>query len=329
MAGHDIIVVGASVGGVEATKSLLSQMPRDLDAAIFVVVHRAAAPPSILEKILDRAGPLEARAVQDREEIRHRRVYVAPADHHLLVREGHVRVVRGPKENRWRPAIDPLFRSAAATYSSRVIGIVLTGMLDDGSVGLLTIKRCGGIAIVQDPEDALAPDMLLHALKNVDVDFQLPIAKMGATLTKLVYETSAEAPEIPPYVKTEVNITTGAVNDITDYGEDFGARSPFSCPDCGGPLWELQVDRIRRYRCLIGHAFTTRSLLEDQNEMLEQSLWSTVRAMEERAHVLEILANDERAMGNEEQAGIYDAQAADSRRHARLIRDRLLRGEED
>jgi two-component system, chemotaxis family, protein-glutamate methylesterase/glutaminase len=152
---------------------------------------------------------------------------------------------------------------------------------------------------------------------------------MGATLTKLVYETSAEAPEIPPYVKTEVNITTGAVNDITDYGEDFGTRSPFSCPDCGGPLWELQVDRIRRYRCLIGHAFTTRSLLEDQNEMLEQSLWSTVRAMEERAHVLEILANDERAMGNEEQAGIYEAQAADSRRHARLIRDRLLRGEED
>jgi two-component system chemotaxis response regulator CheB len=136
----------------------------------------------------------------------------------------------------------------------------LTGMLDDGSVGLLTIKRCGGIAVVQDPEKALAPDMPLHAIRNVEPDFKLSIAKMGAALTRLVYEPATEAPDIPPFVETEVRIAAGSTNDITDYGDDFGARSPFSCPECGGPLWELQVDRIRRYRCLIGRAFTARSL---------------------------------------------------------------------
>ena len=192
--GHDIIVLGASVGGVEALSNLVAQFPEDLPATIFVVQHISPTAPGQLAQILDRAGPLPATMARDCESFELGHIYVAPPDHHLLVKQGCLRVTRGLRENRVRPAIDPLFRSAAVAYGARVVGVVLTGLQNDGTSGLLAIKRCGGIAIVQDPTDALYPDMPLSALEHVTVDYCLPVLKMGAVLYRLSQEPPVATP---------------------------------------------------------------------------------------------------------------------------------------
>lgn len=192
MPGHDIIVIGASAGGVQALKTLVGSLPRKLPASIFVVLHIPAESPSLLPEILSRAGPLEAVQAVDGIEIEHRCIYIAPPDHHLLIEHGHVRVVRGPKENRHRPAVDPLFRSAAQIYGTRVVGVILTGGLDDGTAGLLAVKRRGGIAVVQDPDEALYPGMPSSALANVEVDYRLPLSSIGPLLVRLASEQVEE-----------------------------------------------------------------------------------------------------------------------------------------
>jgi two-component system chemotaxis response regulator CheB len=192
MAGHDIIVVGASAGGVHALVTLVGSFPQKLPAAIFVVLHIPAESPSLLPDILSRAGPLEAVEAVDCMDIEHRCIYVVPPDHHLLIERGHVRVVRGPKENRHRPAVDPLFRSAAQVYGPRVVGVILTGALDDGTAGLLAVKRRGGIAVVQDPDEALYSSMPLSALTNVEVDYRLPLSSIGPLLVHLANEQVEE-----------------------------------------------------------------------------------------------------------------------------------------
>ncbi len=191
MLGHDVIVVGASAGGVEALRGLVGSLPIDLPAAVFLVLHIPAQSPSLLPEILSRSGPLRALHPTNGEVIQHGLIYVAPPDHHLLLEDGFVRVVRGPRENRHRPAIDPLFRSAARAYGSRVVGVILTGSLDDGTAGLLAIKRRGGVAIVQDPDDALYSSMPRSALAHVDVDHVLVLSEIGPVLARLTREQAA------------------------------------------------------------------------------------------------------------------------------------------
>jgi two-component system chemotaxis response regulator CheB len=194
VSGHDIIVVGASAGGVGALVKLAKSLPADLPTAVFVVLHIPAQTPSLLPDILNRAGPLHALHPPDNTEIKHGHIYIAPPDHHLLIAQGHVHIARGPRESRHRPAVDPLFRSAAIAYGPRVIGVVLTGALDDGTAGLLAIKQRGGIAVVQDPQDALYPGMPQSAVDHVQVDYCVPLADMGALLAGLVSEPIATAP---------------------------------------------------------------------------------------------------------------------------------------
>jgi two-component system chemotaxis response regulator CheB len=191
MPGHDVIVIGASAGGVEALVTLAGSLPADLPAAIFLVLHIPAQSPSLLPDILNRAGPLRASHPADGEAIQYKHIYVAPPNQHLLVEEGIVRLIRGPKENRHRPAIDPLFRSAARTYGTRVVGVILTGSLDDGTVGLLAIKRRGGVVVVQDPHDALFSSMSLSAITHVEVDHVLPLSAIGPMLAQLAYQQAA------------------------------------------------------------------------------------------------------------------------------------------
>ncbi len=188
---HDIIVVGASAGGVEALIILTGALPSNLQAAVFIVLHIPAQSPSLLPDILNRAGSLKVVSATDNAEIEYGHVYVAPPNFHLLVESEHIRVVSGPKENRHRPAIDPLFRSAATAYGSRVMGVILTGSLDDGTAGLQAIKICGGVAIVQDPQEALFPSMPMSALANVQVDYTLPLAQIGPLLGSLSHESSS------------------------------------------------------------------------------------------------------------------------------------------
>src|SRR5215469_3223411 len=189
---YDIIVVGGSAGAVEGFQTLVVALPADFPAAIFFVLHIPVDYPSVLPKILSRAGPLPAQHPMDGEPVRHGRIYVAPPDRHLLLEDGVVRVKRGPRENRHRPAIDPLFRSAARAYGPRVVGIVLTGMLDDGTSGLLTIKHRDGLAIIQDPEEALYPDMPQSACENVSIDYCLPSSEIGPLLARLTSERVKE-----------------------------------------------------------------------------------------------------------------------------------------
>jgi two-component system chemotaxis response regulator CheB len=259
---RDIIVVGASAGGVEALKELVRQFPPSFDAAIFIALHILAGEPSYLPRILSQAGPLPAIHPTDGMPIAGGHIYVAPPNRHLMVEYGHVHLHSGPKENRHRPAVNPLFRSAALAYGPRAIGIVLSGNFDDGTVGLWEIKRRGGIAIAQDPYDASYPGMPSSAIANVDVDYQLKVSEMGALLTKLVQE----APTV----------------EAKDVGGDMqGKPTRLTCPECRGPLDEFQEGQLREMRCRVGHTFSPETLLSAHEETLERALWGAVVALEE------------------------------------------------
>jgi two-component system chemotaxis response regulator CheB len=323
MQGHDIIVIGASVGGVEALSNLVAQFPKDLEAALFIVQHVSPTATGHLAQILDRAGPLPATIAQDCESFEYGHIYVAPPDRHLLVMQGCLRVTRGLRENRVRPAIDPLFRSAAVAYGARVVGVVLTGLQNDGTSGLMAIKRCGGIAIVQDPTDARYPDMPTNALEQVEIDYCVPILKTGAILYRLTQEPVVETPSIPEDLRIEVSITENPTAN-SDRIEELGESASMICPDCGGPLRELRDEKLRRYRCRLGHAFTAESLLEGQSEAIEYALWAAVRTMEDRVRILMNLANGRREQNHNKIAATYETQAKELQRHAQQIRKMLL-----
>jgi two-component system, chemotaxis family, protein-glutamate methylesterase/glutaminase len=323
MQGHDVVVIGASVGGVETLSNLVAQFPEDLPATIFVVQHIIPTARGNLAQVLDRAGPLPATMAQDCESFELGHIYVAPPDHHLLVKQGCLRVTRSLRENRVRPAIDPLFRSAAVAYGGRVVGVVLSGLQNDGTSGLLAIKRCGGIAMVQDPTDALYPDMPLSALEHVEVDYCLPVMKMGAMLYRLSQEPPAATPSIPEDLLIEVNIAEKPI-DNSDRAEELGESVSVTCPDCGGPLWELRDEKLRRYRCRLGQAFTAESLLTGQSEVIEYALWAAVRPMEDRVRTLMSLANGRREHGQSRLADSYETQAKELKTQAQQIRQMLL-----
>jgi len=266
---HDIIVVGASAGGVEALITLVQKLPANFPAALFVVVHFPAQSPSVLPRILNRAGPLPAAHARHEEVIQPGRIYVAVPDHHLLLHSGVVHVVRGPKENHCRPAIDPLFRSAAVAYGPRVIGVILSGSLGDGTAGLLTVKQRGGVAIVQDPVDALFPEMPRTALEYINADYVLPTAEIAPMLVRLAHEPVAEilSQIVSNNDKLEIALAEANMATIENEGRP-SAPSVYACPDCGGTLWELQDGDLLRFRCRTGHAFSAESLLSVQAEAL-------------------------------------------------------------
>ena len=267
MPDHGIVVVGASAGGVEALVDLAASLPSDLSAAVFVVLHLPATGTSALPEILRRQGPLPAAHVRDGEPIQPGRIYVAPPDHHVLLRTGHVHLSRGPRENGHRPAVDPLFRSAAREYATRVIGVVLSGALDDGTAGLLAIKSRGGVAVVQNPEDALYPGMPGNALEHAQVDHVLAAASMGKLLTRLLADL-AEPPADPAPTGMRVEVEMEGFSMEAFEGNHPGRPSGFSCPDCNGVLWQIRDGGLERYRCRVGHAWSPESLLTQQSEAL-------------------------------------------------------------
>ncbi|ACK69639.1 CheB methylesterase [Gloeothece citriformis PCC 7424] len=322
-----IIVIGASAGGVEALRELVAGFPSDLPATIFIVLHISPNSGSVLPSILTRAGVLEAVYPENEEVFQPGRIYVAPPDHHLLVKLGKVELTRGPKENRNRPAIDVLFRSAARAYDSLVIGVVLSGLLDDGTAGLLAIKQRGGIAIVQDPEEALYSSMPRNAIENVEVDQVLSVKEIAKELTRLVYEP-IELKEVPPVSKNfamESDMAT-LEPEAMQSDERPGIPSGFACPDCGGVLWELNQGNLLRFRCRTGHAFSVESLLAQQSEELEEALWVALRTLEETANLRDRMAQRATQAGHTARARIYDEDAQTARQRALLIRKAILNG---
>jgi two-component system chemotaxis response regulator CheB len=299
MPGHDIICIGASAGGVEALVRLARALDPELPAAIFVVQHVPAAP-SLLPEILTSAGALPARHPNDGDPIEPGRIYIAPPDHHMLVEQGHVHIVRGPKENGFRPAIDATFRTAARAYGPRAVGVVLTGMLDDGTAGLLAIKRRGGTALVQEPAEAAYPDMPASALRYVEVDAVVSLNELPHVLLRLAREPVREAREVSMRDNTDLEAgISGMEREALRQADTFGTNAPFSCPDCGGVLAEYYDGDLLRFRCQVGHAYSPESLVACQSETLDTQLWAAYRALDERATLAKRLAHDARRLNDQ------------------------------
>ncbi|HLH60070.1 MAG TPA: chemotaxis protein CheB [Ktedonobacteraceae bacterium] len=325
MPGHDIVVVGASAGGVEALIKLVSGFPADLPASVFIVLHIPAQSPSLLPGILSRSGPLQAAHPSEGEAIQQGRIYIAPPNLHMLLEAGYIHLVRGPKENRHRPAIDPLFRSAAAAYGPQVVGVILTGSLDDGAAGLLAIKRLGGVAIVQDPQEALYPGMPTSALQHVKVDHTLLLSEIGAVLARLAREPVIGEGNhlIPEDMELEVRMAEMDM-DALNNGETVGTPSVFSCPECGGVLWEIKDGELTRYRCRVGHAFSTESIIAAQAERLEDALWAALKTLEESANLCRNLAQQARERDQNWLVQRFEARLREAEHRAELIRSVLF-----
>ena len=283
---QSVVVIGASAGGLEALKRLVAQIPEDFPAPVFVVRHGAPdARVDILVAELNKHGKLKCRIGRHAEKFAPGNIYVPPADHHLMIRDGQTLVTKGAQENRVRPAIDPLFRSAAVAYGNRVIAVVLTGYLDDGTAGLITVKRCGGICVVQDPDDAVYPDMPRNALRQVDVDHCVPLSQMGGLLTVLARGPFAKRGPVPDDVAIEAKIAERVLSDLPSVNK-LGEQVPFNCPGCGGVLWQVGSGKSLRFRCHVGHAYTAPMLLSEQSAKVEETLWVALRMFEERRNLL-------------------------------------------
>jgi two-component system, chemotaxis family, protein-glutamate methylesterase/glutaminase len=321
--GHDIVVVGASAGGVEALRTMVSRLPADLPAAVFVVLHVPAIATSVLPAILRRAGDLPADHAVDGAEIERGCIYIAPPDHHLLIQPGFMRVNRGPKENGYRPAIDPMFRTAAATYGSRVVGVILSGVLDDGTAGLAMVKTHGGHALVQDPASALYPMMPTSAIDAAEPDLVAAPEELAEVIAQLAHEAvpATMAPADDPLLDDENFIE---IDRAASERPQAGSPSGFVCPDCGGALWELEdTTGLLSFRCRTGHGYSIETLASGQTETVEYALWAALRALEERAAMARRMAGRLRGRGSKSSATRFESQADAAVQQALVIRQAL------
>jgi two-component system chemotaxis response regulator CheB len=328
MSRHDIIVIGASAGGVEALTRFVSALPSELPASLFIVLHIPANSTSVLPQILSRNGMLPAHSARTNMPIEPGHIYVAPPDAHLLIARGYLQLSREVRENGFRPAIDPLFRSAARTYGRRVVGVILSGTLDDGTAGLAVIKAQGGIAMVQSPEEALFPFMPQNAIQAVEVDYVLPVVEIASTLNHLA-RTKIDAGE--ETMQEELDRDEARIRLTKaeqEQGLRDGAPSLYTCPDCGGVLWEISEGDNLHYRCHVGHAYSADSLFSHQGETLEAAIWAAVRALEERASLCRRLATRVKRLGQSHSEQRFQEQAEDAHQRAQLIRQVLLMREE-
>ena len=325
--GRRIVVVGASAGGVEALTRLVAALPPDLSVPVLVALHMAPSSPSVLGDILDRAGPLPAAAADNNEPLEPGRVYVARPDCHLLVHDGHVRLSKGPVENGHRPAVDTLFRSAARWYGPGAIGVVLSGVLDDGTAGLSVIKARGGTAMVQDPADAAYGDMPRNAIAGVDVDTVLAVPALAAALAEIVGTPVPSPPDDKGTQPFDRLVTETEVMEMEPdaIGEIVGAPSGYACPDCHGVLFEVE-DEVLRFRCRVGHGWTAGSLLAEQQEVLEEALWAALRALEERAALASHVAERMRARGHSGAARRFERQRVEMKARADAVRSAIEHG---
>ena len=330
---RNIIVIGASAGGFEGLKTLVAGLPENFPASIFVVWHMSPDVQGVLPQVLNRFKTVPAAHAADGEAIEPNRIYVAPPDHHLLVEKEIVRVTRGPKENRFRPAVDPLFRSAAYAYNNRVIGVILSGALDDGTAGLWTIKHRGGLAVIQDPKDAEVPSMPENALREVAVDYTVSMAEMADLLVRLSSEKVEENAEIEmaengENEKTEIEIRIAAETSAFESGVmKLGVLTPFTCPECHGVMSRLRDGNIQRYRCHTGHAFSADALLAGVTENIEDSLYNVIRGIEESIMLLNHLGDHFAEVNEPKLAAVYFKKANEAETRVQFIRRAALSNE--
>jgi two-component system chemotaxis response regulator CheB len=324
---RDIIVIGSSSGGVEALVELVRGLPKGFPASIFVVCHIAPHARSVLPEILSRSGPVLAVPAVDNEPFYPGQIYVAPPDRHLLIIDGRMQVVRGPRENHHRPAIDPLFRSAARACGSRVVGVILSGGMTDGVAGLLAVRTAGGVSVVQDPRDAKVAALPQSATELAGADHIVPAAQLAPLLTTLISGPTA-APGGAAMSDPMEKMPEIAEEDFREQvdGKRRGQVSTFSCPECGGTLWQVDETVLVRFRCHIGHAYYGDTLFAEQAEALEAALWIAVRTFRERTVLARQMARLEHERGQSQVAKRYEDEADLSERYDALIRQYLLNG---
>lgn len=320
---RNIIVIGASAGGFEVIQRLVADLPAALDASLFIVWHMAPTIRGMLPQVLSQLTPIPVAHAVHNEPILTNRIYIAPPDHHMLVENGRVLVTHGPKENRFRPAVDPLFRSAAYAFGNRVIGVILSGALDDGTAGLWTIKQRGGLALVQDPADAQVPSMPQSAIRDVSTDYIVPVAQLAALLTRLVDQP------VPPQSavtlegddKLSAELRVAAEDDAFAINiQQYGELSPFACPDCHGVLTRFNEGHRIRFRCHTGHAYSAEALLAAITEHIEGSLYQTMRGMDENVMLLNQLGDHVAEANQPQLAARYFQQARQAQERSGLIR---------
>jgi two-component system, chemotaxis family, protein-glutamate methylesterase/glutaminase len=317
---HDLAVVGASAGGVEALVSLARNLPADLPMAVLVVLHRSPSTTSRLAEVLGRAGPLPASPAVDGATAEPGRIYVAEPDHHLVTSAGRMFILDGPRENGVRPAIDPLFRSAAASAGVRTVGIVLSGTLDDGAAGMLAIQGSRGATIVQDPADAISEGMPNAVLELLVPDYVLPAAQIGPVLADLA-EGRAAAPHAAS-ARQRVSLETRSALTADPMGLEPRVAD-IACPDCGGSLAEVQVGAVTRFRCRVGHVYSPESLHGMKTREIEAGLWAALRTLEESASIARRLAERSRRLGASSVVRRFEARQAGAAERADLIRQAL------
>ncbi|WP_432560900.1 chemotaxis protein CheB [Kineococcus sp. SYSU DK003] len=332
MSTRDVVLVGASAGGVEALRTLVAGLPVDLPATVLVVLHVPPTGAGALAAILDRAGPLPARSARHGEHLQHGTVLVATPDRHLLLSGDHVVLSSGPRENGHRPAVDTLFRSAARAVGSRAIGVVLSGALDDGAAGLVAVRAQGGIGVVQDPTDALYDGMPRAAVEAAGPEHVVPLPEVAPLLVRLVRQEAPPWESDPDDERIQEEETAMAEFDLgpVESGEHPGEPSGYSCPDCSGVLWRIEDHGLLRFRCRVGHAWSPQSLHEQQSAELDSALWVALRSLEERAALAQEMGDRALESGHRITAERFLDRALETGEAAatirRLLTSRALRG---
>ncbi|MGD9765798.1 MAG: chemotaxis protein CheB [Candidatus Binatia bacterium] len=315
---RDIVVVGGSSGALPALQEIAAGLPPGLPATVLIVVHSGPDTPGLLPELLTRAGPLPASYAENGEQFRPGRIYCAPPDRHLLLSDGRLSVTSGPRENGFRPAVDPLFRTAALQHGPRVVGIVLSGGLDDGTRGLDVVKRAGGVAIAQDPDEAAVPHMPLSAIRFVHVDFVLSAVQMPSVIVRLAHERIGPGKKIGSQSGRADRARAGT--KLLEEGIAPGAPSPFTCPECGGALWEQSAPAVTSYQCHVGHAFTAEALNTSIDNGIEMAMWTALRVLQESIALQRNMAQRTRKSGLTALADAYEARAEHGSERAAIIR---------
>jgi two-component system chemotaxis response regulator CheB len=324
-----IIVIGASTGGFEAIKKTVRGLPADFSIPIFIVWHMSPDVRGVMPEVLNRLNKIFADHAYHDEEIKPHRIYIAPPDHHMLVEGNKILLTRGPKENRFRPAVDPLFRSAAYSYRHRVIGVILSGALDDGTAGLWTVKHQGGTTVVQDPMDAEVPSMPENAMREVDVDHIVRADELAGLLVRLSNTSVTENTAKIKDEQTKKEIEIAAESKGMENGKlKFGELTPYTCPECQGVLSRLRNGNIVRYRCHTGHAYSSDVLIAALTEKVEDSLYNAVRAIDESVILLNHLGDHSAEVNQPKLAAIYFKKAKEAQERSELVRKAALRHEQ-
>lgn len=325
-----IIVIGASAGGLQSVIELMAQVTDEMNAAVFVVLHTPSTGYSdVIIQRLQKNAVFTCKMAEHDEVIRPRHFYLAVPDRHLILKRGKILLGQGPVENRWRPSIDVLFRSAAVAYDGRVIGVILTGLLEDGTTGMQIIKECGGTCIVQDPTEAEYPDMPKSVLRYVQVDYCTTLQRIAIILQEKARNGSYEKGVIPPHIAKEAEIAERVAIGINQVRAIGGERSDYSCPECGGAIWEIKEGGITRYRCHTGHMFTASELLEGKKKELEETFWVTLRILEERRSLLLKMSEEEEGKGWTRSAENKKERAGELEMHISRIKEILFASTDD